>query len=210
MLRVGVFAGGTIEDFSRDFDLYVGVDRGALFLLENDLPLSMAFGDFDSVGQEELERIEAASGFFLKAPPEKDDTDLELALKEIFKTYPEAEVRIFGAFGGRLDHTLSNVFLPSNPAIHPFLRQLTLVDKQNLLCYFPEGKNEIKEREGFAYVAFMAEQEAQLTIEGAKYELDISNFFERKIYGSNEFVGRPIEVSCPAGYLVVIYSKDRS
>ncbi|ETJ25952.1 Thiamine pyrophosphokinase, partial [human gut metagenome] len=55
----------------------------------------------------------------LQAQPEKDDTDLELAVKAVFARSPQAQVTIFGAFGGRLDHTLANIFLPSNPEITP-------------------------------------------------------------------------------------------
>ncbi|GGE24944.1 thiamine diphosphokinase [Streptococcus himalayensis] len=210
MTRVAVFAGGRMADYQTDFDYFVGVDRGAFFLLEKGLPLYMAVGDFDSVTAEERERIAQASEIFAQAQPEKDDTDLELALNMLFQKMPEAQVHIFGAFGGRLDHTLSNVFLPSDPRLAPYMRQFCLVDEQNLLCYFPEGKHQVEPKEGMTYVGFMSETSTPLTISGAKYPLNEQNFFEKKIYGSNEFIGQPIEVTCPKGYLVVIYSKDRS
>ncbi|MEW4355008.1 thiamine diphosphokinase [Streptococcus pneumoniae] len=210
MTRIAVFAGGRIGAYQTDFDYFVGVDRGAFFLLEKDLPLDLAIGDFDSVGCSELSQIRKTAEEVIQAQPEKDDTDLELALKTVFQKMPEAEVTVFGAFGGRLDHTLSNIFLPSDEKLAPYMRQLCLVDEQNLLCYFPEGTHTVEEKAGMTYVAFMSESSSPLTIKGAKYPLNHENFFAKKIYSSNEFVDCPIEVTCPKGYLVVIYSKDRS
>ena len=95
MTKVAVFAGGQLSDFSTGFDVFVGVDRGSLFLLENKLPLDIAVGDFDSVSQDELRGIQHEAGVFIKANPEKDDTDTELALKTVFEQYPKAQVTIF-------------------------------------------------------------------------------------------------------------------
>ena len=57
------------------------------------------------------------------------------------------------------------------------------------------------------YVSFMSDD--KLTITGAKYELNAQNFFSKKIYSSNEFIGKPIEVSLNSGYVVIIQSRDR-
>ena len=62
---------------------------------------------------------------FVQAQPEKDDTDLELALFDhTLSKNPQAQVTIFGALGGRIDHMLANVFLPSNPKLAPYMRQI--------------------------------------------------------------------------------------
>lgn len=210
MTRVGVFAGGDLTHYRTDVDLFVGVDRGALWLLEQGLRLDYAVGDFDSVTAEELERIRSQAGKLITARPEKDDTDLELALLTVLADYPTAQVIIFGAFGGRLDHMLANVFLPSNEALAPYLQQIQLEDQQNLLCYLPQGSSQVLEKPAYTYLAFMPVRDSSLTIQGAKYELLESNFFFKKVYASNEFVGKAVQVTCPDGYVVVIYSKDRS
>ncbi|MGG6795795.1 UNVERIFIED_CONTAM: thiamine diphosphokinase [Streptococcus canis] len=210
MAKVALFAGGDLSYISRDFDYFVGIDRGSLFLLENGLPLNMAVGDFDSVSQETFTDIKEKAEFIIIAHPEKDDTDTELALKEVFARFPEAEVTIFGAFGGRMDHLLSNIFLPSDPDIAPFMSQIALRDQQNMLTYRPAGRHLIHQEEGMTYVAFMAEGEADLTIAGAKFELTQDNFFKKKIYSSNAFIHQPITVSLPSGYLIIIQSKDWS
>lgn len=209
MTKVAIFSGGHLSDVATDFDVFVGVDRGSLFLLKNQLPLDLAVGDFDSVSKEELQIIQEKFSKVIKASPEKNDTDTELALKNIFSTYPQAQVTIFGAFGGRIDHMLSNLFLPSDPELAPFMRQLTLRDEQNVVQFYPAGSNLILPEKEMTYVSFVADGDADLTIKGGKYELDSSNFFKKKIYSSNEFLDQPITVTLKSGYLIVIQSKDR-
>lgn len=210
MIKIALFAGGTIDSFQMDFDLFIGVDRGSLFLIEQGICPDLAVGDFDSVSEKELALIYSQSKEVLQAQPEKDDTDLELAVKAVFARYPQAQVTIFGAFGGRLDHTLANIFLPSNPEITPYMQQIRLCNAQNELRYCPQGRHEIKPVAGMNYLAFMPVDDGRLTIEGAKYPLNESNYFFKKVYASNEFIDEPVFLECQSDYVIVIYSKDRS
>ncbi|WP_368400227.1 thiamine diphosphokinase [Streptococcus anginosus] len=210
MTKIALFAGGTIDSFQMDFDLFIGVDGGSLFLIEQGICPDLAVGDFDSVSEEELALICSQSKEVLQAQPEKDDTDLELAVKVVFARYPQAQVTIFGAFGGRLDHTLANIFLPSNPEIVPYMQQIRLCNAQNELRYCPQGRHEVKPVAGMNYLAFMPADDGRLTIEGAKYPLNESNYFFKKVYASNEFIDEPVFLECQSGYVIVIYSKDRS
>ena len=166
--------------------------------------------DFGSVTEEELLRIKDSAKEVIQTHPEKDDTDLELAVLACFERYPDAHLTIFGAFGGRLDHALANVFLPSNEKIAPYMEKIFLEDEQNLLTYVPKGCHEIKPVAGMRYLAFLPSDDAALTIEGAKYPLNKDNFFFKKVYASNEFIGKPIYLDFDSGYTVVIYSKDRN
>ena len=111
MVNIGVLAGGDSSLLPKDQELYVGVDGGCLKLLEQGLPLDMAVGDFDSISETDLSKIRTQAKQVVQSVPEKNDTDLELALKAVFKDYPDAAVTVYGAFGGRLDHFLSNIFL---------------------------------------------------------------------------------------------------
>ncbi len=185
------------------------MDRGSLWVLEEDLPLALAAGDFDSVTEEERQVIQKRAQHFVQARPEKDDTDLELALLTIFEQNSQAQVTIFGALGGRIDHMLANVFLPSNPKLAPYMRQIAIEDGQNLIAYCPEGTSQLEPRLDYDYLAFMPVRDSQLTILGAKYELTEENFFFKKVYASNEYIDREVSVTCPDGYVVVLHSKDR-
>ena len=132
-----------------------------------------------------------------------------MALKAVFEAYPDTAVTVYGAFGGRLDHFLSNIFLPTDPDLAPYMEQIQLVDGQNRLIYRPVGCHEIQPDPAMSYVGFMPVGEGHLEITGAKYPLHQENYFLKAMYGSNEFLDQPIQVSLDRGYLVIVYSKDR-
>ncbi|HEL1742662.1 TPA: thiamine diphosphokinase [Streptococcus suis] len=209
MIKIAVIAGGSFDCLPEPADLYVGVDAGSLRLLDHSLPLNWAIGDFDSVTPEELGRIKDLAERCLQAPAEKDDTDLELALKEIFKAYPQAQVRIYGALGGRMDHMMSNLFLPAEPDLAAFMEQIELVDSQNIIRFRPAGRHRLSPIAGMKYISFMPSDQSRLTIRRAKYPMDASNYFFKKCYSSNEFIDRDIDIQLDQGYVVLIYSKDR-
>lgn len=211
MPKIALYAGGDLSGvtIAERFDLYVGVDRACLFLLEHQLPLDWAVGDFDSVTAAEFDYLRTKAKKLIQAPAEKDDTDTELALKLIFEQYPEAQVTVFGAFGGRMDHLLSNVFLPSDPQLAPYMTQISLLDEQNTIYYRPAGSHRIFPSPDRTYVSFLVEGGGQLSIDGARYNLNPANFFTKKIYSSNEFTNDSIEVMLDKGYLVVLQTRDR-
>lgn len=209
MGNIAILAGGDCTLLPRDHDAYVGVDGGCLKLLEQGLPLDMAVGDFDSVSETDLNNIKSQAKQVVQSVPEKNDIDMELALKAVFEEDPTARVSVYGAFGGRLDHFLSNIFLPTDPDLAPYMEQIQLVDGRNRLLYRPAGCHEILPDPAMSYVGFMPVGGGHLEITGAKYPLHPENYFLKAMYGSNEFLDQPIQVSLDRGYLVIVYSKDR-
>lgn len=209
MGNIAILAGGDCTLLPRDHDAYVGVDGGCLKLLEQGLPLDMAVGDFDSVSETDLNNIKSQAKQVVQSVPEKNDTDMELALKAVFEEDPTARVSVYGAFGGRLDHFLSNIFLPTDPDLAPYMEQIQLVDGRNRLLYRPAGCHEILPDPAMSYVGFMPVGGGHIEITGAKYPLHPENYFLKAMYGSNEFLDQPIQVSLDRGYLVIVYSKDR-
>lgn len=206
-MKIGIYCGAKIEIEKQDFDFYIGVDSGAAYLLKQQLPLDMAIGDFDSVDRTTLALIKQQAKQFIQAPQDKDDTDSQLAIKAALAAYPEAQVYLLGALGGRLDHSLTNIFLPSHPDIFPLMQQITLLDKQNHVTFYPSGQHQILPIPEMRYIAFMSEG-GKMQIRHAKFELTQANFFSRKVYGSNEFIGSPIKLDVEQGYAVVIQTKD--
>ena len=209
MVKIVVVAGGDSSLLPKNQDIYLGVDGGCLKLLEQGLPLDIAVGDFDSISEVDFRKIQAQAKQVVQSVPEKNDTDLELALKTVFEDYPDAAVTVYGAFGGRLDHFLSNIFLPTDPDLAPYMEQIQLVDEQNRLVFRPAGSHEIQPDPTMTYVGFMPVGEGRLEIKGAKYPLHAENYFLKAMYGSNEFLDQAIQVSLDRGYLVIVYSKDR-
>lgn len=85
--KIYILAGGPPENvpdlapYAEDKQAaWAGVDRGVLHLLKQGIIPEMAFGDFDSVNQEEWGWINRKLQHIRKFQPEKDETDMELAL----------------------------------------------------------------------------------------------------------------------------------
>lgn len=194
---------------SESFDLYVGIDRGALFLVQQKKQLALAVGDFDSLTSEERKFVFQKAETVVTAAAEKDDTDTQLALHSIFTQYPEAQITLIGATGGRLDHLLANIWLGVEPRFAPFMQQITLCDYQNHLSYLPAGKHIIKKISGMKYLAYCClTPVSQLTLTKSKYTLQQVDVLQPTSYASNEFIGDIAEIEFTSGVVAVIQSRD--
>ena len=87
-------------------DLVIAADGGYDHLIRMGLRADVALGDFDSVTSYEIWEDNICEKYTY--PPEKDDTDMMLAIKlglsKGFQSFA-----IYGGLGGRLDHTLANI-----------------------------------------------------------------------------------------------------
>ncbi|WP_251712064.1 thiamine diphosphokinase [Lactococcus ileimucosae] len=204
-MKVLIHAGRPASLPDENFDYHVGIDRGAWFLLEDHQKLDLAVGDFDSVSREEFGKISEAARELVKLPAEKDQTDLEAGLDQVLSRFPDAEIMIIGALGGRLDHHLTNVYLPLNFAS---LEKISLKDNQNFVRYLTQGRHTIRRIEGYPYLGIVqVGTKRSLEIKNAKYPLKAEDNFA-DIYASNAFISETMELKIDQGKLIVIYSKD--
>ena len=74
------------------------------------IPVDRVVGDLDSLKPEERAELEASGTPVEVFPADKDWTDLELAIAEALAV-PASSIVVYGAFGGRTDHTLAAIFL---------------------------------------------------------------------------------------------------
>ncbi len=74
-------------------------------------------GDMDSLSADEVDRLARGGAEILRYPAEKNETDLELALK-LAAERGARWLRIIGGVGDRLDQTLSNVYLLALPELN--------------------------------------------------------------------------------------------
>lgn len=93
-------------------DRLIGVDGGSRHLRPLDVRPHLAVGDMDSIPQDLLQEYRRTNVELHLHPPKKDATDLELAL-ELALARGASSISILGGTGGRLDHTLGNLFLLS-------------------------------------------------------------------------------------------------
>jgi thiamine pyrophosphokinase len=91
-------------------DLIIGADGGAAQALAWGTAPHVVIGDMDSLPDQARASLAAGGCEFIVHPRAKDETDLELALSYVVEQGFH-EVIIFGALGGRLDHTIANLLL---------------------------------------------------------------------------------------------------
>ena len=202
-----IFAGG--EQVSKncvDFDetensLVISADRGFLLAEKFGIKSDIIIGDFDSLGA-----VPEFDSEVITFPPEKDDTDLMLAVKEGLKRGCEKFV-LYGCLGGRLDHTLGNLqtlaYLVEKGATGK------IVSENEIIQLVPKGKYIVNNQRGFSLsLLSFSEKVSGLTIKGTKYRLEngtISNSFPIGI--SNAITDESAEISFESGELLVIQSR---
>ena len=98
-----------LGDAMRQADLLIGVDQGVGMLIKHGFIPDYAIGDFDSLDIRQINLPEACK--IIHLPTEKDETDLEYALNYVQKLEDPAEVIMINSLQGRIDHTLSAVYL---------------------------------------------------------------------------------------------------
>src|SRR5699024_6013656 len=135
-------------------------------------------------------------------------TDLEIALQKALSLEPD-EIYLFGVTGGRLDHALINLQLLYK-MIHSNIRGM-IIDKWNEVEMVVPGTYNVKKRDLYPYVSFIAytEDVKNLTSHGFKYPLhrtDIS--WGSTLCISNELFSDVGEYSCDKGVLLCIKSRD--
>lgn len=192
-------------------DVWIGVDRGVLYLLDRNISVFAAFGDFDSVSEEEWEIIKGYSKEISRYKPEKDETDMELAIDWAIEKGATA-ITLYGATGGRMDHTVANMqlllkVLTEYPSI-----QIEMIDKQNKIRLHRAGTiYSIKQSSEYPYISFFpySTDIEGLTLVGFKYPLTNRNIPVSSILCiSNELISEYGTFSFTKGILMMIRSHD--
>ena len=97
-------------------DTLIAVDGGLRHIVSLGLIPDLILGDLDSASPEDVQRFQAQGVPLRRYPMDKNETDLELGIEAALAHNPSA-IRIAGAIGGRLDQTLGNIFLLTQPAL---------------------------------------------------------------------------------------------
>lgn len=92
--------------------LIICCDGGARHLQNTGIKPDVIIGDMDSIDSTKLAGYLREKIKIIKYPVNKDFTDTELALDYAIGLKPE-KIFIWCALGGRIDHTLANIFLLS-------------------------------------------------------------------------------------------------
>ena len=181
------------------FDAVFAIDAGFAHLETVDCTPDMAIGDFDSLGYTpKCKRV-------IKLPVEKDKSDLEAAMDRV-KTRRFDEVVIYGALGGRLDHTMANLQMCARFAESGMGVTFISDDYAIRIVVGPDAYELPLLEEGTVSV-FAATDEAHGVIErGMKYSIDDETITNRTTRGlSNELQGVEAVVAVEEGTLFVFH-----
>ena len=190
----------TFKDLGNPYTF--GVDRGCIYLLENNLPISKAVGDFDSLSEDEKIIIDR---FFDKEQlnPIKDDTDTEHALKMAISMKPD-KIMILGCTGTRLDQTFASIRLlklAADEGIEAFL-----LDKNNRIRVV-KGISILSKNDSYGrYISILpfGEKISGLKIRGFKYDAtDLTIDAASSLGVSNELTHDAGIISCDDYYILM-------
>lgn len=171
-------------------------------LNENGVCPDLVIGDFDSLGYipqgENITRL----------PVEKDDTDVGFAVKTALKGGCK-EIFVYGALGGKLDHTVANLQLAAMAAEQgavPFFFgediAVTAVCGGSAL-FTPQCSGRLS-------VFCIGEPSDGVTIKGAKYTLSGARLTPSFPLGvSNEFTSESAEITVKSGTLLITFQPKK-
>jgi thiamine pyrophosphokinase len=92
----------------------IAADSGLQNAEALDMPVDVIVGDLDSADLDAVEAAVAAGARIERHRPDKDATDLELAL-DCAQREGATRIVVIGGGGGRVDHFLANVMLLAHP-----------------------------------------------------------------------------------------------
>ena len=201
-----IVGAGELEDAvirRREGDLVIAADGGLKYLERAGIAPDIALGDFDSLGyRPNLPEV-------IYHPPEKDDTDTMLAVREGFARGFDTFV-IYAGLGGRLDHTVANLqtlaFIAENGGRGYLVggASVSTALKDSSIAFGADER-------GMISVFCMGEKAEGVTISGLKYEVENAELVPYLPLGaSNEFTGKPAKIEVKHGTLLVMWQQDNT
>ena len=207
---VFVICGGPIGDLAflqteRERHRPVGLicaDGGARHIHALGLTPDLIVGDMDSLDVELQRDFVVKGSRIIRYPETKDETDSELALQMAFMMTPD-EIRIYGALGARIDHTLANLTLLAAAADRGIETRL-LDEWCEIILIRQTAAIEGDIGQTFSLLAFGADVTG-VTLEGFEYPLHNATISPNRPIGvSNRLIAPRGLISLGSGNLLVI------
>ena len=187
-------------DFTKkDGDIVIAADGGYKYLQQAGIKPDIVIGDFDSLGKApEGEKI-------IRLKPEKDVTDTYAAVSEGIKC-GYSRFNIYGASGGRIEHTLANIQLIASLAEKNM--QASIFDGSTVITAVT-AKTLRFDSAYNGYISIFAHSDkcTGVCLRGLKYPLEnaeLNNLFPLGV--SNEFLGVESEIVIGNGTAIIVYS----
>lgn len=201
-----IFAGGdpvrpeTIDRSIIEKAYVICADKGFALAESLGLKADIVLGDFDSLN------YTPTGDKVMCFPPEKDDTDLMLAVNKALEMGAE-NIVIYGACGGRIDHMIGNIACLA--LIAEKGANGTIIGDNDIISLYMPCEFSVAYKEGFSLSLFAYSREVKgLAISGAKYCVQDCTLTDSVTLGvSNEITSREAKISFTEGRLLVIQSR---
>ncbi len=200
-LTVGSFPYNPEEDY------VIAADGGLMYCGVLEVEPDLILGDFDSLDEEYAAAVESIKEScpdrVITLPVVKDDTDMLAAVKHGLKLGYRS-FRLYGASGGRLEHTIANI------------QVLKYIKEQGGTGYIMDGSGMIlmaqneairfrDTMDGYINIFAYGDSAKGVSVKGLKYELEDALLTNGMPLGvSNEFVGKESEIAVADGTLLII------
>ena len=196
IIGAGEFLENSLDLYENDY--IIAADGGYAHCMQVGVKPHLVVADFDSFKGS----VEGVS--VLRSVPEKDDTDLMLSIQEGLKLGYK-EFVIYGALGGRLEHSLGNIgclhYLNKHDAHGMLISKDCKVEVLSKGIYTYED-------EGYISIFSMSEKTI-VSLRNLKYELD---YYELNNYTTlgvdNEFINEIATIEIYEGNLIVVRNKE--
>lgn len=211
MNRILIFANGDLPDINKvrailqDGDHIICADGGTRHALALDLKPDLVIGDMDSTGEVDLQKLQTDDVSIELFPQDKNETDLELAIQHALQLKAK-EIIIIAALGGRIDQTLANISLLSDP------RLVTLnfkFDDGVEEIFFCRDQAQVHGRSGD--VVSLIPWQGPVTgvrTKSLKWPLDNETLYPEKTRGiSNEMLGDVARIKVESGNLLIVHTR---
>jgi thiamine pyrophosphokinase len=209
--RVLIFANGLLPDpararaLVRPEDFVISADGGTRHALALGLKPAVIIGDLDSLLETDHASIESPDVSVIAHSPDKDETDVELALQYALQQKPSA-IMIVGALGGRLDQTLANVSLLADPTLAGADVRL---DDGVEAAFFCWDSAKVEGRHGdLVSLLPWGGPTAGVHTDGLRWPLRGETLYAARTRGiSNEMTGDSAQVRIESGLLLIIHRR---
>lgn len=212
MNRIVIFANGELPDLDkarailREDDYFICADGGTRHASSLDLKPALVIGDLDSADSALLQSLQADGVAIELYPRNKDETDLELALAKAVELAPK-EIVILAALGGRMDQTLANLALLSDPRLAAL--DIRLDDGVEEI-FFCRTQAQVKGRSGdLVSLLPWGGEVTGVRTEHLKWQLNGETLYPEKTRGiSNEMTANTAAIKIQSGLLLILHRRQ--
>ncbi|MFW5982164.1 MAG: thiamine diphosphokinase [Halanaerobiaceae bacterium] len=186
--------------FRNQETLFIAADAGALLYEKLGIKPNIIIGDFDSL--ENKNKIIKNGVEIIEYPVDKDETDGELAIEYCIDNGIK-EITIIGAFGGRYDHQLANIFLLEYAYYHQIDAVIKDIDIE--IGLINDSKGFVNCANHILSLIPLDKKVYGVSIEGCKYNLDKADMCRFKSRGiSNQILEEKALITVKKGLLLYI------